>query len=223
LLLVDAGLPASVINIDNVTRWMAAENPPTEWWNHENPLNVNASGLGYDTFPDLTVAASKTAQVLRQGNMGRIYDVLFVSGSLANFSAACAYAPWSTGGYHDLPNYIASIPQPAAWTAPGTGPAPTPPPAPPPPAPPVPILKEDDMLASTPSGNGYWICKPDGSVWSYGDAQYLGGCNPGAAAPFPPGETAISITAHPTTPGYWILSNTYAVYAFGQSGYHGAP
>lgn len=91
---------------------------------------------------------------------------------------------------------------------------------------PPPAQGEPDMIASTPSGNGYWICKPDGSVWSYGDAQYKGGCNPGASAPFPPGETAIGFTAHSGTAveqGYWIMSNTYAVYAFGSAAYHGAP
>ena len=38
------------------------------------------------------------------------------------------------------------------------------------------------MLDHTPSGNGYWIVHSDGSVWSFGDAQYCGGCNPGAPA-----------------------------------------
>jgi hypothetical protein len=30
-------------------------------------------------------------------------------------------------------------------------------------------------LASTPSGNGYWIVSNDGSVYNFGGAQFLGG------------------------------------------------
>ena len=91
-----------------------------------------------------------------------------------------------------------------------------------PPAP-VPAQGDKHMIASTPSGNGYWIVKTDGAVFSYGDAQFFGGCNPGGAAPFPPGITAISIEAHPGGQGYWILSSNYSVYSFGAAGYHGHP
>ena len=79
------------------------------------------------------------------------------------------------------------------------------------------------MISSTPSGNGYWIIKTDGAVYAYGDAQFFGGCNPGGAAPFPAGITALSIEAHPGGQGYWILSSNYSVYAFGAAGYYGHP
>lgn len=95
----------------------------------------------------------------------------------------------------------------------------------PPPNPPA--ISEDDMLASTPSGLGYWICKPDGSIWSFGDAVYHGGCNPGASSPMPAGHTAVGFAALPTTPGgeqgYWILTDFDGVYSFGAAAYHGAP
>ena len=89
------------------------------------------------------------------------------------------------------------------------------------PAPPV--AQGDEMIASTPSGNGYWVCKSDGSIWSYGDATYLGGTNSAAKTPMPAGETATGFASHPTAQGYWILTNTNAVYAFGASKYLGAP
>ena len=82
------------------------------------------------------------------------------------------------------------------------------------------------MIASTPSGNGYWILHSDGSVWSFGDAQYFGGLNPGApvgGGAMPAGVAAISIEGHPGGEGYWILSSVHAVYAFGAAPYHGAP
>ena len=81
------------------------------------------------------------------------------------------------------------------------------------------------MLTPTHTGNGYWIVRPDGSVWSYGDAQYCGGLNPGApvaGGAMPPGVTAISISGHPTGQGYWIYSSAHGVYAFGAAQYHGA-
>ena len=98
-------------------------------------------------------------------------------------------------------------------------------PAPRPPAPPAPPL-ESHMIASSPSGNGYWILHPDGSVYAYGDAKYFGGLNPGApvgGGTLPAGQTAISIESHPGGEGYWILSSSHQVYAFGAAGYHGAP
>jgi hypothetical protein len=100
------------------------------------------------------------------------------------------------------------------------------PPAPKPPTPPPAPPQEDEMLDHTPSGNGYWILKPDGSVWSYGDAQYHGGLNPGApvgGGAMPAGVTAKSITAHPTQQGYWIYTTGGGVYAFGAAKYYGAP
>ena len=32
-------------------------------------------------------------------------------------------------------------------------------------------------ILPTPSGNGYWVLLYDGSVYTFGDAQYLGGAN----------------------------------------------
>jgi len=93
--------------------------------------------------------------------------------------------------------------------------------------PPTPTYsQESNMIASTPSGNGYWILHSDGSVWSFGDAQYFGGLNPGApvgGGAMPAGVAAISIEGHPGGEGYWILSSVHAVYAFGAAPYHGAP
>lgn len=82
----------------------------------------------------------------------------------------------------------------------------------------------EEMIASTPTGKGYWICKSDGSVWSYGDAQYLGGTNPGAKTPMLPGRTVVGF-AVPTTKaqGYWIETDHGELYTFGSAPYLGAP
>lgn len=97
----------------------------------------------------------------------------------------------------------------------GVWPGMSPPPAPNPP--------EEDMIASTPSGNGYWVVLPNGSVYSYGDANYYGGCNPGASSPMPAGHIATGFAVHPSGKGYWISTDFAGVYSFGQAVYHGAP
>jgi hypothetical protein len=84
-----------------------------------------------------------------------------------------------------------------------------------------PSTKETDVLITpTPTGNGYWICKDDGSIWSFGDAQYHGGMN------YPknvllPGDHPTGLTSHPTEQGYWIVTALGGVYAYGAAAFHG--
>ena len=37
--------------------------------------------------------------------------------------------------------------------------------------------KGHDMIASTETGEGYWMAKPDGAVYAFGDAEFHGGAN----------------------------------------------
>lgn len=92
---------------------------------------------------------------------------------------------------------------------------------------PPPIIKENDMIASTPSGNGYWICHPNGAIDARGDAQYLGGANTSelngqwtGPPSLPAGHSVTGFTAHPSTEGYWIESDGL-VYAYGAAAWHG--
>lgn len=80
----------------------------------------------------------------------------------------------------------------------------------------------EEMIASTPSGNGYWVCKPDGSIWSYGDAQYFGGLN-WPTQELQPGDSVTGFASHPNTQGYWISTASGAVFAYGAASYHGGP
>ena len=83
------------------------------------------------------------------------------------------------------------------------------------------------MLAPTPSGNGFWQLKSDGSIITHGDAQYLGGPNTspangqvyGGPPALPAGQTCVSIAAHPASQGYWIESNVGNIYAYGAAPY----
>jgi len=146
----EAGLPTNAGNIDNVARWMAAENPPSNWWRGSswNPLNVNASGSGSDSFASLTQSAFRTAQILRQPNMHGIYQALATNQSIDLFSAAVVASPWASSHYGGNPLAIASIPQPGAYEAPGSNI----PPAPPPPLPTAPT--EEQMMTGSYAPNG---------------------------------------------------------------------
>jgi hypothetical protein len=99
-------------------------------------------------------------------------------------------------------------------------------PGPPPVTPPSPTL--EDMIAPTPSGNGYWLVDSTGAVITRGDAQYLGGPNTskvngqwGGPPNLPPGQTVVSVTAHPTAQGYWCESSGGDVYAYGAASWFG--
>lgn len=94
-----------------------------------------------------------------------------------------------------------------------------------PPAPPAPPKEEDMLIASTASGNGYWIVNAQGAVYAYGDAAYLGGINnagPNRTTALLPGDFPTGIAAAPSGKGYWIVTQQGYVYAFGVTDY-GAP
>ena len=98
------------------------------------------------------------------------------------------------------------------------------------PTPSPPIQEGTEMIASTPSGNGYWTVKPDGAVDSFGDAQYHGGANTSLVNgkwDGPPtleaGDVIVGIASHPVTQGYWLLSQTGGVFSYGLAVYHGSP
>ena len=88
----------------------------------------------------------------------------------------------------------------------------------------IPTITEQNMIASSHTGGGYYIAHKDGSVWAFGDAQYAGGCNPGApvaGGSLAATESVITITSHPTATGYWLYTDHGHVYAFGAAQFHG--
>jgi N-acetylmuramoyl-L-alanine amidase len=74
------------------------------------------------------------------------------------------------------------------------------------------------MLATTPSGDGYWIVGSDGGVFSYGDAGFHGSMG-GHALNAP----IVGITATPTGRGYWLIAQDGGIFAFGDAPFLGAP
>lgn len=87
--------------------------------------------------------------------------------------------------------------------------------------------KGHEMIASTSTGNGYWIAKPDGAVYTFGDAQFRGGANdPDAGGPgksvVPAGHEIVGIAGRGTD-GYWLTASDGSVYAFGSAPFLGRP
>ena len=101
-LLTDAGLPTTPNNVLNVTRWMVNENPASNWWNRNNPLNAslgNGSVDGTGSYPSLDVGAQYTAKMLQQTNMSSIYQALANNAPFPQFAAGVQASPWASSHY----------------------------------------------------------------------------------------------------------------------------
>lgn len=106
-LLKDIGAPTTTNNIQNVMRWMAAENFPTNWFNRDNPLNASLgtdSSNGTGSYPDLSTAAQNTATMIAQGAKGgaiggQIYSALKNNATSLDFSQAVVDSNWSSSHY----------------------------------------------------------------------------------------------------------------------------
>ena len=95
-----------------------------------------------------------------------------------------------------------------------------------------PKRKGKTMIASTIKhdgrpGDGYWTCTPDGAVYAFGDAVWMGAANdpdgagPGGSA-VQPGTEIVGIAGHGTD-GYWLKSSDGSIFAFGSAQYYGRP
>lgn len=124
--LSDANLPTTQNNVQNIERWMVAEEPPSHWWNRNNPLNASlgtSASDGTAGYTDLATAAAYTARMIQQTNMAGIYNALKANADVNTFSAAVVASPWASGHYGGSPNAIANILVPTATPAsvnPGT-------------------------------------------------------------------------------------------------------
>ena len=74
-------------------------------------------------------------------------------------------------------------------------------------------------MATTPSGNGYWLAESTGGVRNYGDAHYSGGLPNAQTTPTAP---IVGIAATPTAKGYWTVGADGSVYPFGDAGFYGS-
>jgi hypothetical protein len=113
LVLTDAGLPTTKNNIDNMTVWMTNEEPATNWWDRNNPLNASlgtSASDGTGSYPDLTTAAAQTAKMIRQDNMSAIYTALKNDAPPATFGAAVISSPWASSHYGGIVSRFTGAP-----------------------------------------------------------------------------------------------------------------
>lgn len=109
-------VPLTLNNVQNVERWMTAEEPDGDWFHNNNPLNINASGSGSDSFPNLSASATATAKLLTSSNYAGIVSALASNAPPAVFSAAVVQSPWAGGRYG-----VAAAGAPAKYVVSGRG------------------------------------------------------------------------------------------------------
>lgn len=137
LLLKDVGAKVTPNNVQNVMRWMSAENPPKNWANRNNPLNASLNTNAEDgtgAYSDLTTGAHNTANMIVAGYKGgaigdTIYNALMNDVPPDQFSVAVVDSNWSSNHYGvasagsdkaapgRLASYFQSIPVPAVISA----------------------------------------------------------------------------------------------------------
>jgi hypothetical protein len=102
-LLSDVGVPVTSQNINDIIAWMSGENPPSDWYHRNNPLNEsygNGSTDGTGSNANLTVGAANTAHMINQTNMTAIKAGL-ESGttSVQQFYYDASSSPWASSHY----------------------------------------------------------------------------------------------------------------------------
>jgi hypothetical protein len=72
-------------------------------------------------------------------------------------------------------------------------------------------------MASSPSGNGYWLVAADGGIFSFGDAQFHG-----STGAIRLNQPIVGMAAHNSGAGYWFVARDGGVFAFGAAPYYGS-
>ena len=72
-------------------------------------------------------------------------------------------------------------------------------------------------MASTPSGNGYWLVAADGGIFSFGDAVFHGSL--GATRLNQP---IVGMASTPSGRGYWLVASDGGVFPFGDATFFGS-
>jgi hypothetical protein len=72
-------------------------------------------------------------------------------------------------------------------------------------------------IASTPSGNGYWLVAADGGVFTFGDAAFHG-----STGAIHLNRPIVGIASTPSGNGYWLVAADGGVFSFGDAAFHGS-
>jgi hypothetical protein len=70
-------------------------------------------------------------------------------------------------------------------------------------------------IAATPDGNGYWLLRDDGGIFTYGDAPFFGSAANNVQT------TAAAVAMTPSGRGYWIVERRGMVWNYGDAGCYG--
>ncbi|MGH2722386.1 MAG: hypothetical protein ACRDJO_12425 [Actinomycetota bacterium] len=72
-------------------------------------------------------------------------------------------------------------------------------------------------MVPTPSGNGYWMAGPNGTVLNFGDAKDLGSMVGTALA-----RPIVGMEATPSGNGYWLVASDGGIFAYGDARFFGS-
>ena len=72
-------------------------------------------------------------------------------------------------------------------------------------------------MASTPDGQGYWISNADGSVYSFGDAQFYG-----SMGGHPLNKPVVGMASTSDGLGYWLVASDGGIFSFGDARFYGS-
>jgi Fibronectin type III domain len=72
-------------------------------------------------------------------------------------------------------------------------------------------------MASSPSGNGYYVLNSGGGLTTKGDASFYG--HMGGS---PLNQPVVAMATHPSGTGYWLMAKDAGIFAFGASAFFGA-
>lgn len=203
------GIAVSPGAVQALVAVMAQEN--SRAWANPTDTTLGATGaasynaVGVRNYRSLAQGVDATAATLRFGAYAQVCTAL-ASGDAQGAVAAWAASPWGTFGDETQARTVLADIR-ARWPAAGSVPIALPPD--PTPAPAATHPGELTMVATDPITGGCWVARPDGSVYAFGGAPYLGGFNTQPAwgrggAGQPP---CVGIAYDPTTQGYYLIAD----------------
>lgn len=173
--------PVTTPNEQALVTVMVAEGSHARW----NPLDTTEpepgagdyNSAGVRNYVSLAQGVQATVATLTNGDYGEVLAALAAGDdaeAVVKAFAASPWGTWSTPGpaLADLHTVQATWPAYGQVTVTGTGETasgtPTPPTSP---------IGDPAMIASDPISHGMWVARPDGAVYAFGGAPYLGGLN----------------------------------------------
>jgi hypothetical protein len=72
-------------------------------------------------------------------------------------------------------------------------------------------------MATTPSGNGYWLVASDGGIFSFGDATFRG-----STGSIRLNKPVVAMASTGSGNGYWMVASDGGVFTFGDASFLGS-